>query len=116
MKTLLLDQTAWDLVIDSAGNIAVANEPYQIIQDVCSSIKLFLGELWYDKNSGIPYFEEILGYLPPPSLLIGLIEKQSKTVPGVINARCVINTFENRTVTGQVFIIDKTGIERGISF
>ena len=41
MNTLLLDQTAWDLVLDSAGNIALAAVPYARAQDVASAIKTF---------------------------------------------------------------------------
>jgi len=69
LNTLLLDQTAWDLVIDSNGNIAMASPPYSLAQDVASAIKLFQGELWYDTSKGIPYFNEILGHMPPLSLL-----------------------------------------------
>jgi hypothetical protein len=41
--TLLLDVTRWDLVLDSARNIAVAATPYSISQDVASAVKTNLG-------------------------------------------------------------------------
>ena len=74
-NTLLLDQSAWDLVIDSAGNIAMATPPYALAQDVASAVRLFLGELWYNTPKGIPYFEDVLGQLPPATLLTGYMEK-----------------------------------------
>ena len=89
-NTLLLDRTKWDLVIDSAGNIAMAKPAYALSQDVASAIKLFLGELYYDTTKGIPYWENVLGKLPPPSLIIGYIEKAALTVPGVVTALIVL--------------------------
>jgi len=114
--TLLLDQDAWDLVIDSAGNIAMGSPPYALAQDVASAIKLFLGELWYDVAKGIPYFEDILGQLPPASLITGHLENAAKTVPGVVSAQCIITSFDARELSGVVMFIDETGAENGVSF
>lgn len=116
MKTLLLDRTAWDLVIDASGNIAVASEPYAIAQDVASAIRLFLGELYYDKSKGIPYWEQVLGHLPPMSMLAAYVEKAAKSVPGVVSARCIISSFDKRKVSGQVQVIDTTGASYGVQF
>ncbi len=40
-KTLLLDTDEWDLVLDANGDIALADEPYAISQDVASAIRTF---------------------------------------------------------------------------
>lgn len=114
--TLLLDQVAWDLVIDSAGNIAMAEPPYALAQDVASAVRLFLGELWYNTTAGIPYFEEILGTLPPVSLLISYIETAALTVPGVVTAQCIIGAFDSREITGQIQFIDETGAANAVQF
>jgi len=115
-NTLLLDRSQWDLVLDSAGNIALAAPPYALAQDVASAVKLFLGELWYDTTKGIPYFEEVLGHLPPPSVLMGLIEKAALTVPGVVSAQCIIQAFAAREVSGQIQFIDETGAANAVTF
>lgn len=115
-NTLLLDQTEWDLVLDSAGNIAMASPPYALAQDVASAVRLFLGELWFNIDKGIPYFEEVLGQLPPASLLQGLIENAALTVPGVVSAQCIISSFEGREVSGQIQFIDEVGAENGVTF
>lgn len=115
-NTLLLDQSAWDLVIDSAGNIAMATPPYALAQDVASAVRLFLGELWYATTKGIPYFEDVLGQLPPPSLLTGYMEKAALTVPGVVSAQVIITEFTGREVRGQVQFIDETGAANGVTF
>lgn len=115
-NTLLLDQAAWDLVIDSAGNIAMAMPPYALAQDVASAVRLFKAELYYDTTQGIPYFEEVLGYLPPIALLRALIENAALTVSGVVSARCVISAFSSRDISGQIAFIDVTGAENNVSF
>lgn len=102
LNTLLLDTVAWDLVLDSSGNIAMATPPYSTAQDVASAVRLFLGELYYDTTQGIPYPGQVLGKLPPASVLIQLIQNAALTVPAVVSATCVIQTFTDRTVTGQV--------------
>lgn len=116
LNTLLLDRSAWDLVLDSAGNIAMAEPAYALAQDVASAVRLFLGELWYATGDGIPYFEDILGHLPPPSLMIGYIEKAALTVPGVVSAQCIISAFDAREITGQIQFIDETGAANGVTF
>lgn len=115
-NTILLDRTEWDLVLDSFGNIAKAEPPYALAQDVASAVRLFLGELWYDTSKGIPYFSDVLGHLPPLSLLTGYMEKAALTVPGVVTARVIIDSFDNRTVTGQIQFIDETGAANNVSF
>jgi hypothetical protein len=115
-STLLLDQIQWDLVLDSSGNIAMAAPPYALAQDVASAIRLFLGELWYDTTQGIPYFQDILGQLPPASLITGYMEAAALTVPGVVTAQCIITSFTNRQVSGQVQFIDENGETNSVQF
>jgi hypothetical protein len=114
-NTLLLDQSAWDLVIDSAGNIAMAQPAYALAQDVASAVRTFLGEVWYDQTQGIPYFDNVLGKMPSLSLLKGYIEKAAMTVPGVVSAKCVINSFANRQISGQIIFVDEQGEENGVN-
>jgi hypothetical protein len=109
VQTLLLDRTTWDLVLDAAGNIAVASDPYALAQDAASAIRLFAGELWYDTTQGIPYFESILGRPPPIAFMKSRFVAAALTVPGVASAVAYITGIEGRTVTGQVQIISTSG-------
>ncbi len=116
MKSILLDRTAWDLVLDAAGNIALADEPYRIAQDVACAIRVFAGECWYDTSKGIPYKSQILGQWPPISLVKAQIVKAALTVPGVVSARCIVLSLDKRTFTGQCQFIDTTGASHNVSF
>lgn len=115
-NTILLDQTAWDLVLDANGNIAMAAPPYALAQDVASAIKTFLGEVWYDTTEGIPYWTKVLGKLPPAALLIEMINQAALTVPGVVSAATIITGFNDRTVTGQVQFVDVNNETTTVSF
>lgn len=116
MKTLLLDTQAWDLVLDSNGNIALADVPYAQAQDAASAIRTFKSECWYDNTLGIPYFQKILDKLPPFQYVAALVEQQALTVPGVAKARCTITQFSKRNLRGVVEIINTDGVAANVGF
>lgn len=101
-STLLLDVELWDLVVDSGGNIALAAPPYAVNQDVASACRTFLGECYYDTTQGVPYEQQILGKRPPLSVFQAAITAAAASVPGVKSAACVVSSFKNRQVVGQV--------------
>jgi hypothetical protein len=109
MKTLLLDLTEWDLLLNAAGDLAIASEPYAVAQDVASAVRTFLGEVWYDTSLGVPYFQQILGKTPPLTVFQELIVQAALTVPTVASAECTITSFEDRRVTGQVTFTTSNG-------
>jgi len=123
MDTLLLDLDTWDYVVDAAGNWAVATGPYALAQDVASACRLIKGELWYDTSQGIPYLNlnggkggpnnnsNVLGQTPPISLLQEYLVQAALTVPGVVSAVAVIQSFSaaTRQVVGQVQFTDSNG-------
>lgn len=115
-NTLLLDAELWDLCVDANGNIAQAEPPYALAQDVASAIKTFLGECWYNVLLGIPYFAQILGKVPPVNVFKAYMVAAALTVPGVVSAVCVISAFQNGTVSGQVTFTDSNNQTRAVSF
>lgn len=103
-KTLPLSPAAWDLVLDSVGNLSLADPDSSIAQDVASAIRTFLGECWYDTTLGVPYFETILGKRPPASLVIAKIQQAAFSVPEVATVKVSALGFANRRLTGVVLI------------
>ncbi len=116
MKTLLLDNSNWDILLDAGGNLAIADAPYQLAQDVASALKLFSGELFYNTANGIPYLSTILGFAPPLTVFQEYMVRAAMTVPGVVAASCTITAFENRAITGQVVFTTDTGLQAQVSF
>ena len=103
--TLYLDVDSWDLALDANGNIAIANAPYSIAQDVATSCRLWLGEFIYDITRGIPYEQYILGYMPPRNIFISWLANESLIVPSVSTATPVLSyNNNNRVVYGQIQI------------
>lgn len=115
MQTLLLDQSDWDVLVDTSGDIALASEPYAIAQDVASAIRTFKAEVFYDTTQGIPYFEQILGHAPPLEYVRAQMVAAALTVPGVVSAKCVIQSLTDRTLFGQVQFIDTTGASHNVT-
>ena len=114
--TLLLDQSAWDLVLDSNGNWAVAGAPYSIAQDVATAVRTFLGECWYDTSLGLPYWQQILGKYPPLSFVRKQVVAAAMTVPNVASATVVFVGFVNRVLSGQIQIVDTAGNTSTVAF
>lgn len=107
-STIFLDAILWDLALDAAGNIAVADEPYSLAQDAASAIRTFLGECWYDTTIGVPYLSEILGRNPSPALLKERMVQAALTVPDVASAICYLSAVTHRRITGQVQVTSVT--------
>jgi len=109
MDTLLLDLQSWDLTLNQSGNIAVATGLYAQAQDAASELRLFQGELWYNTGRGVPYWQQILGRLPPAALMKAKFVQAALLVPGTASAQCFIQSTEGRRVTGQVQITNGLG-------
>lgn len=114
--SLLLDTAAWDLVLDASGNIAACTKPYSLAQDVACALRTFLGEVYYNTEIGVPYFESILGKDNPYSVVESILSAQSLTVAGVVEAKCTIISVIDRRVSGQVQITDTAGVITNGSF
>lgn len=115
MKTLLLDNSAWDLVLDASGSIAVASEPYSIALGVACAVRTFAGECIYDSRLGLPYWQNILGKLPPLSFIKEKMVDAAKTIPGVSDAKVVFVSLDNRNLTGQIQIVTDAGITQTVT-
>ena len=116
MKTLLLDRTAWDLVLDASGNIACATDPYQVAQDVASAIRTFQGECWYQTTIGIPYWQSVLGQLPRPSFIRSELVNAALTVPNVASATVTSLVLNDRQIAGVIDVTDTSGNTQTVTF
>lgn len=110
-RTLLLDRSDWDFCVDASRNIAVASAPYSIVQDVASACRLFVNELWFGGDQGVPYFGQILGEFRPIGILKESLRRQALSVPGVLEATVYLSEARDRTISGQVQIRTATGNE-----
>lgn len=101
--TLFLNPETWDLELGSDGNIAVATDTYQQAQDICSAGRTFLGEAYYNKSLGIPYFEDVLGTHGFPLALYKMyLENAALSIGGVESASAILGHDLNRKATGYI--------------
>jgi hypothetical protein len=111
VQTLLLDRTTWDLTLDANGDLAIASDPYSIIQDVASACRVFLGEVWFDTTQGVTYWQNILAQNPPLAYLKSQLVKAALTVPLVATAVVYISSTKGRRIQGQVQVTTTTGLK-----
>lgn len=116
LSTLLLDTVAWDLVLDSNGNIALATPPYATAQDVASAIRTSLGECYYDTTLGVPYWQDLIGQPFSQAAVIQAMNAAALTIPGVVTANAVITSVVNGNVSGQVQFSTSNGTSTSVSF
>lgn len=103
MRTLFLMPDTWDLTLDVSGNIASATDVYQQAQDIASAGRTFVGDLYYDTEAGIPYFQSILGANGFPLALYKMhLEEAAKSIPGVVSAQAELGLNAQRQATGYI--------------
>jgi hypothetical protein len=116
MDTWLLELNDWDLTLDAFGNIAVAAPPYAIAQDVASACRTVLAEVYYDDTLGVDYFGQLFGKTPPASVFQEQFVTQTLTVPGVVTATCIIESYSatTRETTGQIIFTDANSVTQTV--
>ncbi|OUJ03974.1 hypothetical protein [Acetobacter cibinongensis] len=116
MTTLLLDCATWDLVVDAAGNIAVATSPYATAQNVACAVRVFKGECWYNTALGLPYLTNILGRMNSLALFRADVEQTARTVSGVASAVCVLTGISaQRQLSGVIQLTLTEGTQTVVS-
>lgn len=99
----------WDLTTDGQGNIAVTPDNlYSIAQTTANEVKLFIGEGWYDRTQGVPYFERILGVNPNWGFIRNTLLQCALNVDGVLNAEMDLYV-NNRQLGGAIYITSTEG-------
>jgi hypothetical protein len=130
-NTLLLDNINWDLLVDLNGNIAMAQEPYSLAQDVASQARLFAGELWFDTVQGIPYLpgetfanisappgvaSNVLGQYPSLALWQQYYKEAAFLVQNVSSAQMFFAALaSDRSLGGQLVITASDGPTLAVS-
>src|ERR1700743_3714547 len=92
-STLLLDVGTWDLTLDAFGNIALAAPPYALAQDVASTCRTVLGEVYYDDTLGVDYFGQLFGKAPPAAVFQEQFVSAAESVGGGVAATWLIESY-----------------------
>lgn len=100
-STILLDQQTYDLTLDANNNIARADPPFAVAQDMGSQCRQWLGEYIYSADDGVP-LATIVGETPSLALVKSDFATAAGLVPGTSNPICYISAVTGRNVIGQV--------------
>lgn len=102
--TLAIDKNG-DLIIDGGGNLVLLSGIEQVAQDCWLGVQTHVKDIWYNQQYGMPYFDQILGFAPPDSLVSHEI---NKTLRGFDNVTSVavsnIRLDDNRQLHADIDI------------
>lgn len=109
MKTLALNEDAWDLVLDSEGSIAAIDNTQSVLQDVASSVRVWLGECYYDTDKGVNYWQFFDGDAPI-SFFIDEATEQALNVHDVESCDIILAPPQaTRILQGKILITLTSG-------
>lgn len=110
-KTLLLDSN-WDLCLDKAGRIAIAEGAYATAQNAANECRLFTNDAYFETERGIPYYLIALGRKLSPSVLRARLRDAAMLVEDVEDVTEVVLESldtETRRVTGEIQFTSREG-------
>ena len=110
-KTLLLNSN-WDLTLDKAGRIAIAEGAYATAQAVANECRLFTDDAYFEPGRGIPYYLIALGRKLSPSVLRARLRDAAMLVEDVEDVTEVVLESldtETRRVTGEIQFTSREG-------
>jgi hypothetical protein len=115
-KTLLLN-SQWDLCLDKAGRIAIAEGAYATAQNVANECRLFTNDACFETERGIPYYLIALGHKLSPSVLRARLRDAAELVEDVQAVTGVelesLDT-ETRRVTGEIQFTSREGEDASV--
>ena len=100
-----------DFLLDLAGNFVLLEGIEQVAQDSWLAAQNFVGDVYFEQPTGIPYFEEILGGNPPDSLIAHEYIKTISDVAGVDDVSVTNISHENRMIRPTITVFDFEGNE-----
>lgn len=103
MTTVALSNGSWDIALDGLGNIAMKQDAAARTQDVCSACRVFLGEVYYNPNTGVPYLDDVLGLETNAAGLEAYYISAARTVEGIVDAKLIVDGVTSRGLNGRLY-------------
>lgn len=103
-KTLQLNEN-WDISLNAAGRISIAEGGAATAQNVANECRLFTNDAYYAQERGIPYFEIALGHVPAQAVLRARLRKAAMLVEDVQEVTSIqLESFdtETRRLSGDI--------------
>lgn len=84
--------SANDIYLDAVGNIAFATDLEALKQQCAQAAKTLLGEMVYNVNDGIPYFQTLWVGVPNTAQYTGALRRAFLAVNGVVEVVSLITS------------------------
>lgn len=93
-----------DLYLDSNGNIAMSFDINAALEACAEAAKTLLGEMVFNVNQGIPYFETVWVGVPNVQQFNAALRTAFLAVPNVVEVVSLITSQENNTLSYSAII------------
>jgi hypothetical protein len=100
MSAFLL--TATGDLDQSSGGLKVIDGAQQVLQQIRSNLRTFLGEYFLDTSLGVPYIQTIFAKGTGQGVIEGLLKQQILGVDGVIQINSFTLTLDNKSRLGTL--------------
>ena len=91
--------SANDIYLDALGNLAFAFDLTAITQECQQAAKTLLGEMVYNTNQGIPYFQTLWIGVPNVQQFTAALRRAFLAVGGVLEVVSLITSQTNNTLS-----------------
>ncbi len=98
---LALNVKEWDLLTVS-GDALVIDNAERVAQQICITLKFWLGEWFLNKNEGVPYLERIMIKNPNLNHIRQILREKILSVDGVDSVNELNLSVDNRSRTLSV--------------
>ena len=97
-KTLAVNANN-DIFVDAEGNISIAFNLQAILQQCAQAGKTLLGEMVFNINQGIPYFESVWIGTPNIEQYTASLRRSFLSITGVLEVVSLITSQINNTLS-----------------
>lgn len=110
MSDLRINRTTGDIFLSDLGDLELITETEAIRQHLETSLRTFLGEIFYAPEEGMPYFQRILGKNRSISTLTTIFRRGILLVPGVLEIQGLdLNLDPSQRTLSLSFSVRVTG-------
>lgn len=110
--TLALTEDTWDLQVGADGSLKTLKKDKAILQNICNECRCFTDDLYFERERGIPWFDDQLGQSLSPSITQADLRQAAASVEGVESVDDVQLTYlsaEDRTLHAQIEVTTENG-------
>lgn len=108
--SLVDKQTINDIYVDGDGNLAIGEDAYAMAEIVKDITRTQLGELQFDEEAGVPYFETIFSSRTNADLFLANVQRVIQNISGVIRIESFTSSINGDVLNYEAQIRTQYGV------